>query len=401
MSQLPPYFSTGEPGSFAMKTLRTRKPAIIERVVEKNGYKGPERDRLLELREEVLSGEIYDPFTGGFVFETMEEGARAVWREQIGIYAGKTWFEIPFYFAETYLYMRILLAVGYYDPGSAGFGRDPYAPFKHEELYGEPGGVGIGKTIARETAEMNDGRERLKALLHYTLWGNRVDPSLFSLAEKSKNALSGDAQGKLIIDHTNRAAELLERASRVDYIMDNAGVELVSDLLTIHRLLERGAEVHLHVKLDPFYVSDATARDVIEAVSAITGSGSGLLAVMGSRLERSLESGELKIHDHHFWNGPLHFPDMPPEVRDEIARSDVAVLKGDINYRRLTSDRMWAVDSSLDRIAEYFPVSLVTLRTMKSDSVVDVDNDTRKALDRLDPEWKVNGDRGLVRVVIR
>ena len=83
----------------------------------------------------------------------------------------------------------------------------------------------------------------------------------------------------------------------------------------------------------------------------------------------------------------------------ELSSADVVLLKGDINYRRVVSDRRWNLSENLEDIADYFPTNLALLRTMKSEAVVDIDEEHAKVLDAQDPEWKVNGERGIIRVV--
>jgi hypothetical protein len=55
----------------------------------------------------------------------------------------------------------------------------------------------------------------------------------------------------------------------------------------------------------------------------------------------------------------------------------------------------------MDDIAAYFPVTFAVLRTLKSEIIVDLDEETAVALDHLDPDWMVNGERGLIRTVVK
>ena len=50
-------------------------------------------------------------------------------------------------------------------------------------------------------------------------------------------------------------------------------------------------------------------------------------------------------------------------------------------------------------IVDYFPVTLATLRTMKSEAAVDIGEDLLEKLNESDPEWRVNGERGIIQVV--
>jgi hypothetical protein len=123
------------------------------------------------------------------------------------------------------------------------------------------------------------------------------------------------------------------------------------------------------------------------------------LSRIGRDLQSLLRTNKLLFHDHFFWNGPLHYVDLPVEIERDLSRSDVVLLKGDINYRRVVSDRKWKTSDNLEDIASYFPASFGLLRTMKSECVVDIDAEVAADLFREDPEWMVNGERGIIRVV--
>ena len=68
--------------------------------------------------------------------------------------------------------------------------------------------------------------------------------------------------------------------------------------------------------------------------------------------------------------------------------------------RRLLGDAHWPADTPFAQAIPYFPVSFVTLRTMKSDVVVGLQPGQAEALDRSDPDWRVNGKRAVIQAVI-
>ena len=84
-------------------------------------------------------------------------------------YEGRSWLDLPWYFAETYFYRRLLEAVGYFQPGPWQ-GHDPYAAQKREEE-GQ-----AAAWLASSGHELAGGAD-LTTLLHSSLWGNRADPS--------------------------------------------------------------------------------------------------------------------------------------------------------------------------------------------------------------------------------
>jgi len=75
------------------------------------------------------------------------------------------------------------------------------------------------------------------------------------------------------------------------------------------------------------------------------------------------------------------------------------VVKGDVNYRRLLDDRHWPHDARMEDIACYFPAPFVTLRTLKGEIMVGLQPGQAETLQAEDPEWLINGKRGVIQLV--
>ncbi len=408
---IPPYFSTGEKGSFAEKTLQWRKPSIVDRVIKANSFNHSQKKALISLKNEITAGRITNPFNDPAVhIDTMEEKSLSIWRREVSRYEGGSWLDIPFYFAEAYFYMRILIAVGYFDMTSSFHMKDPYRPFKERELYEENGGLELGRTLVGlledrlfETGRpIKEKKKELKSILYYELWGNRVDLSLYYIADDSREKTSEHESHNLLIDHSERLIDLLGMAGRrIDIILDNSGQELVCDLILTWYLLATSPErkIHLHAKKYPFYVSDAMANDVLETISALRADRDEALSRIGQELFGFQEQGRLFLHDHYFWNSPLGYDQLPEGISQELALSDMVLLKGDVNYRRMLSDRKWEMSRNMEELTGVFPTSFTLIRTMKSECIVDIDNYRAQELFIKDPDWLVNGVRGIIRVV--
>ncbi|WP_338678379.1 hypothetical protein V1460_05945 [Streptomyces sp. SCSIO 30461] len=54
------------------------------------------------------------------------------WQQWGEGYFGRRWADVPFLWAESYFYRKLLAALGYFTPGSWQ-GVDPFAPFKNTE----------------------------------------------------------------------------------------------------------------------------------------------------------------------------------------------------------------------------------------------------------------------------
>ena len=123
-------------------------------------------------------------------------------------------------------------------------------------------------------------------------------------------------------------------------------------------------QVRLHVKDAPFFVSDATAADLHATLAALSAQPPPAQAI-GRRLAAALAAGRLRVQPHWFWNGPRHYPDLPGDLSGALAQADVVIFKGDVNYRRLLSDRHWPADAEVAAIVSYLPAPALILRTLK------------------------------------
>jgi hypothetical protein len=138
-------------------------------------------------------------------------------------------------------------------------------------------------------------------------------------------------------------------------------------------------------------------KDVVSTIRSMTQNPEKGLRRVGRELSGKIEEGSLLLEDHSFWNGPLHFPELPPELMSELGDSDLIIFKGDLNYRRLLYDRKWDPSTPMEAIVGYFPSALATLRTTKSELIVDCPRETFERLSREDPKWLVEGRYGIIR----
>ncbi|AYC37795.1 damage-control phosphatase ARMT1 family protein [Streptomyces griseorubiginosus] len=370
-----------EPGSFPHSVLAERHPAIIAQVREAFPY-GPEQHRALDALLENCTKGVIEPLPGG---------AWAEWG--IDTYAGQSWFDVPWLWSESYFYRRLLDAVGYFAPGPWQ-GIDPFRPSKLTELDSPETDQELA---ALDELASRPAEERGAALLHGSLWGNRADLG-FRLSDGE--AEGRDAVPDLVADDSERLWALLDGTGTLCLIADNAGRELVPDLLLLAHLLEhrRIERAVLHVKPYPYYVSDATTADVVDALRRLV-RAPGEAGRYGRLLWDAMTDGRLVVRAHPFSCAPLPYADMPDDLRTEIGRATLTVLKGDLNYRRLVGDRWWPPTTSFAEATAPFPGPVAALRTLKSDVVTGLDARTEAALVAAEGQrWRTGGTRALIQV---
>ena len=386
-AKLPPPLMTSDPGSFARKTIVERKPQIMRRVVEDNDYPAEVVRRLEALKQEIAAGQVHP------LLEDAPDVAG--WNREVASYQGRTWLELPWYLAEVYFYRRLLEATGYFRAGPLK-GHDPFGLQKQAQI------SSAVSRLAEDWEEVAQAEPDLafEALLHSALWGNRADLSNLTVRVGVSGGLAArDEQHNILIDHTQQVCSIVTGGiRRLDFINDNVGLDLLFDLALIDLVLRQGwaGRVVCHLKHHPFFVSDAMPQDLHATLSQLGGSPEGSVRALGGRLRGYIDSGELVLEADPFWTSYLMFRDLPPALRDNLASSDLVVLKGDVNYRRLLDDRHWPFTMPLEQVAGYFPAPFLVLRPLKGEILVGLAPGQAGALAAEDPDWLINGQRGLV-----
>lgn len=383
----PPPLHTGVPGSFAQDTLRRRIPALLAESRRHLPRTPPAAERDLdELATELATGVVR-----GLREQTPD---RPFWDGAAAPHLGHGWLDLPWYFAETFFYRRLLEATGYFGEGPLA-GIDPFASHKEREWQPAEGPRRLSEALA---AAPDAAAARLRVLLYASLWGNRADLS-YNVAEQL-GAYAGDASTDLVVDHSDQLLAFLDRRRRARLVVvaDNAGTELLMDLALVDHLLSIGAfaTIDLHLKTHPIFVSDAMPSDVDRARSALDASGLPHTAPLAARIAGLRAEGRLVLKAHPFYTTSLFYPELPPDLAADFAAADLVLLKGDASYRRLCSDAPWDPATPFEEVVWYFPGNLITLRTLKSEVAVGLPPGAAERLTAEDPRWMVNGRRALI-----
>ncbi len=385
--QLPPLLHTSEVGSFAHRTLKVRVPAILRDTIAANDFPAAVLGRLNALHDEI---------TGGAVQPLVEDAPDvAEWNQWSAPNIGRSWLDVPWYWAEAYFYRRILEATGYFQPGPLR-GFDPFASIKRREWAPDVAPAAVERLLSGVSGDL---RTRFEQMLHASLWGNRTDLSYTVAAHLGATAEPGQERANLLVDDWQAVWThvLAHEGGRVGILADNAGTELLMDVALADFLLssELASEVHLHLKPQPFFVSDAMKADLADGTDALIAAG-GLAARLGRRADGAVAAGELQLETHPFYAWPLFHSAMPEDLRRALGRLDLVIVKGDANYRRLAGDAHWPPTAAFDAVTAYFPAPLVALRTFKSELITGLPPGLAEATAAVDPDWLVNGVRGVI-----
>jgi hypothetical protein len=382
-----PVILSNKPGSFAWGVLAKRHPALIQQVRDAFPYGPRQHEALDALLDEITNG-VVEPLAPA-------ERDHECWAVSGQEYFGRSWYDAPFLWAESYFYRRLLGAVGYFGTGPWQ-GVDPFAPFKKAEL----GGDAVEEELRALDALANvSAEERATALVQASLWGNRADLG-FRVAAGGPEV--GDtAAPALVADDSVLLWQLLPvgAGSTVAVVADNAGRELIPDLILIDHLLEQrhADRVVLHVKPYPYYVSDAMTADVVDCLRRLI-EAPGEAGRIGGRLWKAMAAGNLEVRTHPFFCAPQPYGEMPEDLRGEFESAALTVLKGDLNYRRLVGDQLWDATASFAGLTTYFPGAVAALRTLKSDVIVGLEEGTLDALERSGDAWRTSGTHALIQV---
>lgn len=380
--QVPPPLMMDDPNSFAHHTYSTRWPAVVDRIIRENHFEASVVDELRQLKRDLLHGTVRS-------LHDRQAPDWADWARDLSPYLGQPWIEVPWLFAEFYFYRRILEATQYF----SGDAVDPFSAQKQAALEDAARGA------AQPAAAVSQS-------LYGALWGNRADLSLNPDQNWRQDTTRSEGRtSRILVDDVDAIERYLQtqqyqggrakdRATGlvIDLVADNAGAELLSDLALASSLLNTypTAQVRIHLKAYPTFVSDATLADAKQTLAAIAHSP------LAAELKLHLGSGALQLKDSPLWNRPLAFWQMQTALNNILADSHLVLFKGDANYRRLVGDCQWSPETKFDSIVAYLPRSVATLRTLKSELVVGLSNEQIARLNDLDASWMTAGNWGVI-----
>ena len=282
------------------------------------------------------------------------------------------WFTSSWLFVECYLYrlladffLRTKLFPHY----------DPFQTQKKDSLKDNMSSVKVlAHVVADTTATSRDW-------LELCLWGNRCDLSLNNTTPSFKNLITElqVLRDKIIVNDCDRVVQRIESLRCkpnvvIDYVLDNAGFELFTDLCLMHFLMQTllpCSRIRIHVKSYPWFVSDVMRKDLVWMMDHLKRDPE--VRDFGNSCSQHLNSRRWEIVESYYWTMPYDFAQMPahdPDLYRLLQSSSLMILKGDLNYRKLLGDLDWPHSTPFDVVLrEFRPSFLVTLRTNKADLI--------------------------------
>ena len=263
-------------------------------------------------------------------------------------------------------------------------------------------------------------------MIQIALWGNATDLSLLStissgqLEDMQGLAANQNSQKNIVDNDTEELWDYLSTRSslnghtsrQIDIVLDNAGFEFFTDLvfasyLIYAKLIDR---VVFHAKAFPWFVSDVTPKDIISTLSDLENpdcfTGQQTLKPLCNMIRGHFASGAFSVAPvSSFWTTFYPFEDLSESASSlyrALEQSELVIFKGDLNYRKLTSDKTWpyttSFNESLGKLGSS-RMSILALRTNKADVCVGLESEEQVArLEKEAPEseWVKNGKYAVV-----
>ena len=372
-------------------SIARRLPEILQRVLDENQLPETAVTQLHHLLDEIPHEKIR-PLPDHLAPDL------PAWQASIAPHVGQNWLEAPWFFVETYFYRRIMAAVDHFRSG--------IDPFGHQKRHGLSTTVDQTRRLIRPLNQMiPEGWQAhsWRELLLADLWGNQADMSMWAAGDAAmpNHADAANQTAHLLVDDGTAVTHLIQNpVAQVDFIIDNAGFELIGDLCLADYLLAVGQAqmVQFHLKLFPTFVSDATLVDVEATVGSLRQHEDVALRQAGERWTGYLLDGRLRLTTDPFWTSPHFLWHLPDHLRQKLAAASLIISKGDANYRRAVGDAPWPHTTSFADIVSYLPAPTLFLRTCKSESLAGLTGEQAAKMAQLAEDWLVNGRWGVIQL---
>lgn len=245
-----------------------------------------------------------------------------------------------------------------------------------------------------------------------------MDLSMLATVEGYDASLSVDASQQtlrtnILADHTTALWGLLQilrkpkvdgKTRRIDFVIDNAGFEIFTDICLAEWLLSAGLAdvIYFHCKQLPWFVSDALIKDFQYTLNILATSTNEACSSLGKKWKQRMEDGSFVAVDHSFWTTSYEYAAMATVASDlyqELAKSYLVFFKGDLNYRKLLADRNWLYTEDFSiALGGFQPTNVCALRTLKADLVAGLSSGVAAKAASKTKDWMITGQYAVLQV---
>ncbi|KAG4075606.1 hypothetical protein HA402_003431 [Bradysia odoriphaga] len=411
--------------SFGYYTIKERLPVILTQIQD---YLSKEKDVLADGNEQTkndiksvqsnLSKLIYELQTDKVMEKFDGDGTdRLQWNEFLSSLHddNNSYFKTTWLYAECYMYRKLK---SFFEDTETLKDFDYFRHQKTNALITSFGAMShvvehVNEFQSKPSKSPSDLEESFTRILKLDLWGNRCDLSI-SVGKEIKQSgnpfLQIDSLNPFVL--VDRSKDIWnciingKSGQTIDFILDNAGYELFTDLVLASFLLDNqlASTIRFHIKTIPWFISDVNAFDFHWTIKTMAEHDNVHLSSFGKKLDEYRIAGKIVlIENEHFWTGPYEFYRMKEtdrKLHDNLSSSDLLIFKGDLNYRKLLGDFNWSFDSTFETVLRGFrPTNLCALRTVKADIVCEVDLNVANELSKKDPMWMETGQYGCINFI--
>ena len=383
--------------------------------------------KLTLLRKNMLENAVLEPIP--------QDGRPDIesYNKEFNTLKDREWLAAPWLYTECYMYRLIHTYFTLSTPFWHSF--DMFATSKKSSLVGSKKGTielvkrfrGVLSAIAEKQAVDEETEKAIfEEMIQISLWGNATDLSLLtSLSVEELNSRQGKAvresnKKNILVDDTEQVWSLLSRlrsmglSKDIHIVLDNAGFELLTDLVFAGYLVESGyaQKIVLHGKRMPWFVSDVMTEDLHYLIEGfingtiyndINATDQNELQEAGKYWKGLIHSDKLEFRTELFWTAQHPFGRLPivePGLFEDLADADLVIYKGDLNYRKLTYDGLWPhatpFSQALGPLAKKHDgqgIRTLVLRTAKADVCVGLKPGQQKDLEE---GWTRHGKYAVV-----
>lgn len=285
-----------------------------------------------------------------------------------------TWLSVPWLYSECYMYRLIHTFFTTSTPHWRTF--DMFTTDKRKALVGSKIGAvelvkrfrGMLQSIAdKEVMDEATAKAIFEEMIQISLWGNATDLSLLTslsveeLQSRQGKAARDSSKANVLVDDSGQVWDLLEKtkaagtSGEIHIVLDNAGFELLADLVLASYLSESGyaSKIVLHGKRMPWFVSDVNPQDLSDLIDGfvdasfypdLDSADAHELREAGKYWNDLLRSGRMQFEAEPFWTTAHPYGRLAlvqPFLFTQLADADLVIYKGDLNYRKLTYDGVW------------------------------------------------------------